>query len=212
MFFVNLRIFLERDKVFQIMLGCYLLIISAVVISLFFCLNNLNATLIENGKVSNQYNALSAELDSKNSTMYEGKLKASFSGSQLNKISQTYMKYYLYINGEEFKTSPVYSKAPNVSVVLSEVYDKSATDVLPEDIIESGSILNIKDASKLIKISSNSATVNTSIGNEDNKKWLTYNFSNVKIGEIITLEVDPSTAKKIGLDDNIIEIIYNGEK
>ena len=144
--------------------------------------------------------------------MYEGKLKSSFTESQLNKISQTYMKYYLYINGEQTKASTFYSKTPNVSVVLSEVYDKTATDFLPEDIIESGSILNINDAPKLIKISSNSATVKMSVGNDDNKKWLTYDFSNVKIGEIITLEVDPSTAKKIGLNDNIIEIIYNGDK
>ena len=87
MFFVNLRLFLERDKVFQIMLGCYLLIISAVVISLFFCLSNLNAALTENGKVSNQYSALSAELDNKNSTMYEGKLKAKPIYREVEKVS-----------------------------------------------------------------------------------------------------------------------------
>ena len=144
--------------------------------------------------------------------MYGEKLKASFTVAQLNKISQTYMKYYLFINGVQFKTSPVYLKTVKVSVVLSEIYDKTATDVLPEDIIQSGSILNIKDASKLIKISSNSAIVKTSVDNADNKKWITYDFSNVKIGEIITLEIDPSTAQKLGLDDNIIEIIFNGEK
>ena len=42
-------------------------------------------------------------------------------------------------------------------------------------------------------------------------KTLSYLVSNLKAGDIVTIEVAPDIARKIGLEDNIIEIIYNKE-
>ena len=97
-------------------------------------------------------------------------------------------------------------------MVLSENFGNKAIELLPKSIIDLGTILKKDNALSIIKITSNSAKVNTVLDNTQSGQTMSYTFNNVRPGEIITLEIDPKLADKIGLNDNVIEIFYNKAK
>ena len=207
-----LKIFFESNKVLKCILVIYSIILLVLLIITATLLNNLIVSSTENKNASAHYYFLSNEMKSENLNMFEKRLLDGFDSDQLKNISQKYLKYMLSINGEQFVSSPVFSTSPNISVTVSEAYDPNIESFLPKSIIKYGTILNKDDAMSLLKISTTTAKVSTELDSADNKKWIAYNFSNVKAGEIITLEVEPSLAEKMGISDNTIEIIYNGEK
>ena len=207
-----LKIFFESNKVLKNILIIYSIILLILLIATVSLLRNLVVSSTENRNASAHYDFLSNEIKSDNLATFEKTLFGGFNSDQLKKISQKYLKYTLSVNGEQFVSSPVYSASPNISVVVTEAYDPRTEAFLPQNIIEYGTILSKDDAMSLLKIQTTTAKVNTELDYADNKKWIAYNFNNVKAGEIITIEVEPSLADKMGISDNTFEVIYNGGK
>ena len=203
---------LEHKKIFIVIISCILLFVIGLSTYLFYDYHKMNELGIENNKSTDQYNKLLSEYNGKNLKMFEDKMKETFTEEQLKSITQKYITEELYINNEKFSTSPIYIKADNTTVILSEIYDDTANEFLSENLLNIGSVFNIADPTTLLHISSNDAKVNTVIDNKEHSKSLTFNISKIKIGDIISIEINAAVAKSLGLEDTIIEIIYNGEK
>jgi hypothetical protein len=77
--------------------------------------------------------------------------------------------------------------------------------------VEKGSIIAIDKATDLIEVTYGDSTMVNNVYDYFYGKTLSYLISDLKAGDIVTIEVEPGIARKIGLDDNIIEIIYNKE-
>jgi hypothetical protein len=166
---------------------------------------------VKNSAALQHYNDENAKMQAENLKAFEFALKASFSKPQLVKIAQSSTKYGLSINGTAIANNDntIYSDRPTVDILISENYGRTAIENLPRSIIEMGSVMDLKSASKLVKIEYGKSTLKTKLYNYYYGKSLSYMISNLKPGDIITIEVLPDIARKIGLDDNIIEIFYN---
>lgn len=170
-----------------------------------------DAAIIKNTAALQQYNDVNAKMKTENLKAFEITLKASFTKEQLIKIAQHQTIYSLSINGTNIakNTDIIYSERPTVAILISENFGRDALQILPRNIIEMGSVVELKSASKLIKVSYGKADMKTKLYNYYYGKSLSYLISNLKPGDIITIEVLPEVAEKIGLADNIIEIFYN---
>ena len=167
--------------------------------------------VIKNDAALQHYDDENAKMQAENLKAFEFTLKASFSKPQLIKIAQSSTKYGLSINGTDMahNSNTVYSDRPTVDILISENYSKVALNTLPRSIIEMGSVMELNTALKLVKIEYGKAKLKTKLYNYYYGKSLSYMISNLKPGDIIAIEVLPDVARKIGLDDNIIEIFYN---
>jgi hypothetical protein len=157
------------------------------------------------------YNSVNAKMKAENIKAFEKTLKASFSRVQLVKIAQYKTKYGININGTPVgkNTNKIISERSTVSILISENYSRVSLDSLPRSIIEMGSVMELKSASTIVKVSYGKATLKTRLYNYYYGKSLSYLVTGLKPGDIITLEILPEIAQKIGLEDNVIEIFYN---
>ena len=166
---------------------------------------------INNSAARLKYNDINAKMQAENLKAFEITLKASFSKPQLIKIAQNRTIYSLTVNGTNVvkNTGAIYSDRPTVAIMISENYGRDALKMLPRSIIELGSVIELKSASSLAKVKHGKATLKTKLYNFYYGKSLSYLVSDLKPGDIITVEVLPEIARKIGMEDNIIEIFYN---
>ena len=175
-------------------------------------MNSIKAGAVkENSAALQHYNDENAKMAAENLKAFEFALKASFSKPQLIKIAQSGTKYGLSINGTNIanNNNTIYSDRPTVGILIFESYGRVALDTLPRSIIEMSSVIELNTALKLVKIEYGKATLKTKLYNYYYGKSLSYTVSNLKPGDIITIEILPDVARKIGLSDNIIEIFYN---
>lgn len=191
----------------------FVIIIAALLAAFLFITNKKNIVNKENQAIHSRIETIKRELLKNNKILLEDRLTSNFTKEQLIKIAQKYLNYSLAINGQYIEEKDTfYSDSPNITITLKEECDKNATDILPESIMNYGSLINQEDAEKLIKISSVTKSLPLVFDTSEYKRQLTYRFSKVKPGEIITLEIDPVLAEKLNLTNNIIEIFYNKAK
>jgi len=202
---------LNHNRLFYTFISILAFLLVAFTISSFAMNSRKEATTIKYNAALQQYNDMNAKMKAENIKAFEKTLRASFSDSQLIKIAQHDTNYSLSINGDPIgkNTSTVYAERPTIAVLISENYGRTELDNLPRSIIEMGSVIELKSSSSLVKITSGNATIKTKLYNFYYGKTLSYVISGLKAGDIVTLEILPSVAKKIGLDDNIIEVFYN---
>jgi len=173
--------------------------------------NKKEAALLKNGAALQTYNDVNDKMANENMKAFEITLKASFTKEQLIKIAQHQTIYSLTVNGTNVakNTDIIYSDRPTVSVLISENFGRDALKILPRNIIEMGSVVELKSATKLVKVSYGKSKMRTKLYNYFYGKSLSYLVSDLKAGDIVTIEIMPEIARKIGLTDNIIEIFYN---
>lgn len=211
---LRLRIFLSDQKVFGVIILIYLTAIILLIVASFNIISKTDKALAENQKLFDSYFALEGNVNDKNASLFEEKLNASFSKMELIKITQSYMHFTLFVNGQEVKDiSTIYANTKNVTIKFKETCDKKVFNVLPKSIADYSSFVKISDATKILKINTNAAKFTTAMNATDNEKWITYSFSNVNSGEIITVEIlNKELARKMGLNADMFEIIYNKAK
>lgn len=186
------------------------MMIISVIIFLILITFKQKALLVETNSARLKHENFVMEIKKENIKAFEKTLYKSFNAALLTKRAQSKFTYILMINGEKVSSSgKIFSKTPSITMQLFENFDKDDLEILPKTIIESGSILNENSKSTVIKISSNKFVAKTKLINSQKGNSFLYEFSNVKNGEIITIEIEPKIAKKIGLSVNTIEIFYN---
>ncbi|MCM1990525.1 hypothetical protein [Oceanirhabdus seepicola] len=144
---------------------------------------------------------------------YENKLKRILSEEDLGFLAQMQWEYELLIN-EVPVTSPIeYVKGDNLKVTLIE--RRNGEDALPKSISENGRITGTDENDKLEDY------INAEFHNEfdkelideGNEKKITFNFSNIKKGDVITIRLNPVLIERmmlyerINLKDDKIELI-----
>lgn len=208
---LKLRLLLDKNKVFISIIAVYIVLLPVLFTVLLLLSKSVNANIDKNYRVITAYNEINNKIKEENFSLLEKRMLASFSDTQLKNISNKYINYELLINGESIKGSKnkVYSKSSTIQILLEEKYDANVFEILPKKIIEYSSVINLENANKVIAISADTAKFGTEIKNNENSKVLIFNFSNVKAGEIITLEIVSGLSKKIGLNENIVEVFYN---
>jgi hypothetical protein len=159
------------------------------------------------------FNEANDKMLSENMAAFEKTIFGSFTEQQIIKIGQKNSNYGISINGDPLglSESVVYSDRPTVAVLLSENYGKDSLNYLPRSVIEKGSIIDLKNAESLIKVTHGDAKLENNVYDYFYGKTLSYLVSDLKPGDIVTIEVNPDIARKIGMEDNIVEIFYNKE-
>lgn len=207
---IELRTFMNRNRFFiPFIIVCSALII-IFSISLVINDNIYKSVSNKNGIALQEYNSVNEKMQNENMKSFEKTLKSSFSAQQLIKISQNETLYSLTVNGTNVTdSSTIYLKSPSATILLSENYGKTTLNLLPRSIIEMGSIMKEKDAFNLLSISPKKEKVKTKLYDFYYGKTISYTIDNIKVGDIITIELEPTLAKKIGFESEYIEIFYN---
>lgn len=212
--FYKIRKFIENNKYFVPLIGISAALVIVLSVGALIMNSRLNALSVRYDSSLKAFNEANDKLYSENMAAFEKTLLGSFSDPQLIRIAQKNCKYGIQINGTALgmNETVVYSERPTVAVLLSENYGKDTLNLLPRSIVEKGSIITLDKAPSLIKVTySDGATMENNVYDYFYGKTLSYLVSGLKAGDIVTIEVDPEIAKKIGLTDNIIEIFYNKE-
>jgi len=209
---LKLRKFIENNKIYIPIVGSAGALLLALLLGLFIAQGRLTTVKAEHEKSLQAYNAAEERLLAANMAAFEKTLLGSFNEDQLIRIAKKNIRYGISINGKPLgkNESIVYSRRPTVAVLLSENYGKESLNLLPRNIIEMGSIMKKENADKLMKV-----TFNEYSKMENNEydyyygKTLSYLVSDIKAGDIVTVELSPELATLMEIEDNVIEIIYN---
>lgn len=208
--FFKIRLLINNNKFFSILISiCSVMIISVIIILIVFTIKQ-KALLLATNSARLKHESFVMEIRKENIKAFEKTLNESFDVSILTKRIQAKFTYELMINGKKIITSNnIYSKTPSITMQLFENFDKEDLEIFPKNLIEMGYMLTEDNKISVIKISSNKARVNIKYIASKTGNSITYEFTNVKNGEIITIEIEPKIAKKIGLKVNSLEILYN---
>ena len=209
--FFKIRKLVNDNKFFLPFVGICVSLLIILSVAAAVMLSKKETATVNNDAARLQYNDVNAKMQAENIKAFEITLKASFSKPQLIKIAQNRTIYSLTVNGTNVvkNTGAIYSERPTVAVMISENYGRDALKMLPRSIIELGSVMELKSASSLVKVKYGKAKLTTKLYNFYYGKSLSFLVSDLKSGDIITVEVLPEIAQKIGMEDNVIEIFYN---
>ncbi len=209
----KIKKFIENNKYFVPLIVVSAVLLMVLSTGVLIMSSQLKALSVRYNASLDAFNAANDKLFSENMAAFEKTLVGSFDEQQLVRIAQKNIKYGISINGEPLREdqSVVYSERPTIAVLLSENYGKDTLNYLPRSVVDMGSIIALEKAPELIKVTYGEATMENNVYDYFYGKTLSYLVSNLKAGDIVTIEVAPDVARKIGLEDNIIEIIYNKE-
>ena len=211
--FDRIRKFIENNRYFIPFVGILGALLIVFSIGALIMNNRMNVLTVRYDASLIAFNEANDKLYAENMTAFEKILLGSFSENQLVRIAQKNTNYGISINGEPLgkNESIVYSQRPTVAVLLSENYGKDSLNYLPRSVLDKGSIINLANAPSLIKVTYSDAQLENNIYDFYYGKTLSYLVSDLKPGDIVTIEINPEIAAKMEIEDNIIEIIYNKE-
>lgn len=207
----KIRKIINNKLVVGIFLAVTLVLLTGFTIGAVVTAQRVQTATAVNDEAREVYNAVNAKMYAENMVALEKSLRGSFSEQQLMRIAQSDIRYGITINGDQIqKNTDIYeSKRPTVAVLLSESYGRTVLNLLPSSILEMGSILNLDDAEKLITISYQRGDAVNRIYEFGYGKSLSYEVSDLKPGDIVTIEIAPWLAQKMELENNIIEVFYS---
>ena len=209
----KIRNFIDNNKYFVPLTVVSAVLLMVLLTGVLIMNSRLNALSVRYNASLDAFNAANDKMFSLNMAEFEKTLLGSFDKQQLVRIAQKNTKYGISINGDNLRNDQnvVYSKRPTIAVLLAENYGKDTLNLLPRSVVEMGSIISLDKTSDLIKVTYGESTMENNVYDYFYGKTLSYLVSNLKAGDIVTIEVAPDIARRIGLEDNIIEIIYNKE-
>lgn len=207
----KIRKIINNKLIVGIFLAATIVLVTGFAIGAVVTAQRVQAATAVNDDAREAYNAVNAKMYAENMAAFEKSLRGSFSEQQLMRIAQSDIRYGITINGDQIqKNTDIYeSKRPTVAVLLSESYGRAVLNLLPSSILEMGSILNLDDADKLITISYQRGEAVNRLYEFGYGKSLSYEVSDLKPGDIVTIEIAPWLAQKMELEDNIIEVFYS---
>lgn len=207
----KIRKIINNKLVVGIFLAVTLVLLTGFTIGAVVTAQRVQTATAVNDEAREVYNAVNAKMYAENMVALEKSLRGSFSEQQLMRIAQSDIRYGITINGDQIqKNTDIYeSKRPTVAVLLSESYGRTVLNLLPSSILEMGSILKLDDAGKLITISYQRGDAVNRLYEFGYGKSLSYEVSDLKPGDIVTIEIAPWLAQKMELENNIIEVFYS---
>lgn len=211
--FDRIRKFIENNRYFIPLVGILGALLIVFSVGALVMNNRYKALSVRYDASLNEFNKANDKLFAENMTAFEKILLGSFSEQQLVRIAQKNTKYGISINGTPLgkNESIVYSQRPTIAVLLSENYGKDSLNYLPRSVLEKGSIIALANAPSLIEVTYGEGKLENNVYDFYYGKTLSYLVSDLKAGDIVTIEINPEIAKKMQMEDNIIEIIYNKE-
>lgn len=211
--FNKLRKFVENNKYFIPLMGVLSVLLVLFSIGAFITNKKMNVLSVRYDASLNEFNKANDKLFGMNMAAFEKILLGSFNNEQLVRISKKNTNYGISINGKPLRKDQnmVDSERPTVAILLSENYGKEALNSLPRSVVEKGSIITLENAPNLIEVIHGDAKLENNIYDFYYGKTLSYLVTGLKVGDIITLEIEEKIARKMGLQDNIIEIFYSKE-
>lgn len=207
----KIRKIINNKLIVGIFLAATIVLVTGFAIGAVVTAQRVQTATAVNDDAREVYNAVNAKMYAENMAAFEKSLRGSFSEQQLVRIAQSDIRYGITINGDQIqKNTDIYeSKRPTVAVLLSESYGRAVLNLLPSSVLEMGSILNLDDADKLITISYQRGEAVNRLYEFGYGKSLSYEVSDLKPGDIITIEIAPWLAQRMEMEDNIIEVFYS---
>lgn len=159
-------------------------------------------------RLRTENNSLKGNIEKINEDYYTSELKRLFSTKELEELAGRVVKYDLALNDIRFSNGTMRIPRGGIEVVLREYYDMMLDELenypLPTEIINMGFIKG--DGSPHIKIETDldydeHSTAGTTVS------AIIYEFKNVKSGSTIKLIISDQLKKRLGLENNTLEII-----
>ncbi len=206
--------FIGKDKIFFSFVAVLSLVLVGLIVALAIASSNVGTAIEKKNVQYQKYSKLNIKMLDENSKALIKTVNQNFSGSQIGRVVEKNSTYTLIVNSKKVDKNTVtyYANSPSVTVVLFENYNTKILNILPKKLIVSGSMLRTKKISSIINISTNKAKMKSELKSTEFGQYLNFSFSGVKAGEIITLDINPILAEKLGLKTNVLEIIYNKAK
>lgn len=190
----------------------YLSVVAGLVvifISVSVILNSSTSKLLdEQASLYTENEKLLSEITRYNVNYLQQILTREFDKEDTNKRINSNFTYNLYINSSEITESTNYSNQDKITIELYESVPKSLTSTYSESLIGDASL--IKDGKlpgNYIRVSCGSKEAESKLIKSGLDSRLQLSFSGLNSGDIITIELTYSFAERLGLENNIIEII-----
>lgn len=151
-------------------------------------------------------------IEDENIIRMEERLKGAFTEKQLVAMIEQFVEYELYVNNQKIGENQTifYSKTPSIRITFYERFDKEALKLFSSSTLMDTSKIRKEFLDKNIIISTTASEYGEyKIEQTPQGIRTDINFTGVKAGEIISLDVNYQFAKLIKLEDARLEIFYN---
>ncbi len=191
--------------------GILFLIITVFTISLVNKNNHKIAELkAKNLELSTKINDYSGKIVTENDKYFAKMLIRLFPEDKLQNMAKDNWTYSISVNGTAVKGNTVNVNTPNVVVSITQT---EKVNKLPLLVSIKGSVTNGAPNKQFYDLATVSATITkptqeTKQSTEEKTTIQNYNFTNLNVGEIVTINLDPELATRLGLTDNIVEIFF----
>lgn len=210
-------VWLDKNRVSFIWTAATFLtgILFLIITVLTFNLVNKNSQKISELKAKNlaltsQINDYNDKIVVENDKYFAKMLMRLFPEDKLQNMAKDYWLYSISVNGAPVKGNTVNVNTANVVVSLTQT---EKVNKLPSLVSIKGSVTNGDPNKKFNDLASVTATTTkptqeTKQNAESKSITQNYQFTNLNVGEIVTINLDPELATRLGLTDNIVEIFF----
>lgn len=191
--------------------GILFLVITVLTINIVNKNNNKIGDLTgKNLTLKNQINDYNDKITLENDKYFAKMLIRLFPEDKLQNMAKDYWIYSISVNGATVKENTINVNTSNVVVSITQT---EKANKLPSLVSIKGSVTNgvaNKQFFDLATVTSTTTkpTLETKQDTEQKTTTQNYKFTNLNIGEIVTINLDPELATRLGLTDNIVEIFF----
>lgn len=189
----------------------YLIIIILVTPVLVVLNMNYNAKVAQNKELYKENEAVKKEIFQKNMQSFEDVLKKEFTQQELEYIANKKHKISVTVDGQPVDEKQTTYILENNETIISvyEYYDTSELNNLPKAILDMGYDIKKEDLSTVFKIEAPNLTPVVTKTSKDTGELITYKYSNLPAGTIITFIPQNDFASKLNLENNYFELVYS---
>ncbi len=207
----RLRQALEKNRLYYLIVGIMASVITIALVSTVVVTDRENKQSALRDEEYQKTYALEQQIAKKKKEYFEKVLRDSFSKDQLAAFAQMGAVYQVVVNGEVVNknSSILYTSFPTIDIIVSENFSSKIMQHYPVPLRQSGSLIQNDNALNLLKISAETKGIEPLFYDEGFRKSIHYKITNLKVGEIVTVEFSDELTKKLGLNENAIEIFYN---
>jgi hypothetical protein len=165
---------------------------------------------VKNLALKSQISVYNDKIVVENDKYFAKMLMRLFTEDKLQNMAKDNWSYSLSVNGTPVNGNVVNVNTQNVTVSVTET---EKANKLPSLVSVKGSVTNgvaNKKFYDLVAVTATTTKPTQETKQDAERKTTTQNFkfTNLNVGEIVTINLDPELATRLGLTDNIVEIFF----
>lgn len=206
------------ERFFKIAASMLFITVAILAIFNITTFNRMKQTKVWAEQIQEDYNKKNIELDSRikefetnlqelEDKYYEEKITGLLDKEQLVTLAKEQWQYSLTVNDRNFTDYYIYPTSKDVNIILSEIQPRKK--ILPLNVLKLGSVTGGDEMDKFYDhmIIKTNLSYEKAIKNIENVTHICYSFKDIPSGTIISLQLSEVLREKLGLNDNLLEVI-----